>query len=107
MPPKKKKELVRFRPKLQDERRQQNRFAKCGLRNYQRATSSHYNKKKWLKDDTASEKPIETTAKCEFHEFLSERSDLFRPRSGQASDKFATGPAPYKNRTKDFFESLL
>ena len=33
----------------------------------------------------------------EFHEFLSERSELFRPRSGQASDKFATGPAPYKN----------
>ena len=30
----------------------------------------------------------------EFHEFLSERSELFRPRSGQASDKFATGPAP-------------
>ena len=30
----------------------------------------------------------------EFHEFLSERSKLFRSRSGQASDKFATGPAP-------------
>ena len=29
----------------------------------------------------------------EFHEFLSERSELFRPRSGQASDKFATGPS--------------
>ena len=43
----------------------------------------------------------------EFHEFLSERSELFRSRSGQASDKFATGPAPYKNQTKDFFESLL
>ena len=27
MPPKKKKELVRFRPRLQDERRQQYRFA--------------------------------------------------------------------------------
>ena len=40
----------------------------------------------------------------EFHEFLSERSELFRPRSGQASDKFATGPAPYKNRTKDFLK---
>ena len=38
----------------------------------------------------------------EFHEFVSERSELFRPRSGQACDKFATGPAP-----SDFFESLL
>ena len=43
----------------------------------------------------------------EFHEFLSERSELCRTRSSQASDKFATGPAPYKNRTKDVFESLL
>ena len=58
---------------------------------------SYYNQEKWLKDDKACEKPIET----------SERSELFRPRSGLASDKFATGPAPYKNRTKDFFESLL
>ena len=56
---------------------------------------------------TRHEKPIETTAKCEFHEFRSGRSDLFSPRSAQASDKFATGPARYKNRTKDFLESLL
>ena len=31
---------------------------------------SYYNLEKWLKDDKASEKPIETTA--EFHEFLSQ-----------------------------------
>ena len=43
----------------------------------------------------------------EFHEFLSEWSEFFRLRNGQASDNFATGPAPYKSRTKDFFESLL
>ena len=55
---------------------------------------SYYNQEKWLKEDKASEKPIETTAKSSFTSFL-------------ASDKFATGPAPYKNRTKDFFESLL
>ena len=42
-----------------------------------------------------------------FHEFLSERSELFRPPSGQASDEVARGPVPYKNRTKDCFESLL
>ena len=45
--------------------------------------------------------------KIEFDEFLSERSELFRLRSGQASDKFGTDPAQYKNRTKDSFESLL
>ena len=66
---------------------------------------SYYNLEKWLKDDKASEKPIETTA--EFHEFLSEWRELFRPRSGQVSDEVGRGPAPYKNRTKEFFESLL
>ena len=104
MPPKKKKQLVPFRPRLQDERRRQNRFAKCGLRNQQRATSSYYNQEKWLKDDTASEKPTETTAKCEFHEFLSERRDLFRPRSGQASDKFATVPRHIKIGRRTFLQ---
>ena len=58
---------------------------------------SYFNQEKWLKDDKASEKPIETAAKSSFTGFLA---------SG-ASDKFATGPAPYTNRTKDFFESLL
>ena len=42
-----------------------------------------------------------------FHKFLSERSERFRPWSGQASDKVTRGPMPYKNRTKDCFESLL
>ena len=43
----------------------------------------------------------------EFHEFVSERSELFRPRSSEARDEVARGPAPYKNRTKYCFESLL
>ena len=43
----------------------------------------------------------------EFHEFVSERSELFRPRNSQARDEVARGPAPYKNRTKYCFESLL
>ena len=43
----------------------------------------------------------------EFHEFVSERSKLFRPRSSQARDEVTRGPAPYKNRMKYCFESLL
>ena len=31
---------------------------------------SYYNQEKWLKDDKASEKPIETTAKSSFTSFL-------------------------------------
>ena len=59
MPPKKKQKLVRFRTRLQDERRRQNRFAKSGLRNWQRATgATTANQEKWLKDDKAPEKPL-------------------------------------------------
>ena len=54
MPPKKKKQLVRFRPRLQVKRRRQNRFAA----------------KEWAsklaESDKAPEKPIETTAESSF-----------------------------------------
>ena len=40
---------------------------------------SYYNQEKWLKDDKAPERPIETTAKS-----ISERGELFRPRGSQA-----------------------
>ena len=43
----------------------------------------------------------------EFHEFVSERSEVYRPRSSQARDEVTRGPAPYKNRMKYCFESLL
>ena len=52
------------------------------------------------KDDKASENYRE----IEFHEFLSERSELFRPRSGQASEKFGTSPAPYKIGRRTFLK---
>ena len=68
---------------------------------------SNYNQEKWLKADKASEKPIETTAESSFTSFLASGVSFFRPRKGQASDEVARGPAPYKNRTMDFFESLL
>ena len=41
------------------------------------------------------------------YEFLCERSESFRPRRGQASDKVARAPAcAILNQAKDFFESL-
>ena len=72
MPPKKKKELVRFRPRLQDERRRQNRFAakEWASKLAESDKGSYYNQEKWLKDDKASEKPIETTAESSFTSFL-------------------------------------
>ena len=68
MPPKKKEELVRFRPRLQDERRRQNRFAakEWASKLAESDKGSYYNQEKWLKDDKAPEKPIETTAESSF-----------------------------------------
>ena len=51
---------------------------------------SYYNQEKWLKDDKASEKPIETTAKSSFTSFLASGASLLtslKRRSGQASDR--------------------
>ena len=99
MPPKKKKELVRFRPRLQDERRRQNRFAakEWASKLAESDKGSYYNQEKgWW-----------NYRGIEFHEFVSERSELFRPRSSKARDKVTRAPAPYKNRTKYCFESLL
>ena len=63
MPPKKKKELVCLRPRLQDERRRQNRFAakEWASEFAESDKGSYYNQEKWLKDDKAPEKSIETT----------------------------------------------
>ena len=64
MPPKKKKELIRFRPPLQDERGRQNRFVakEWASKLAESDKGFYYNQEKWLKDDKAPEKPIETTA---------------------------------------------
>ena len=66
MPPKKKKELVRSsRPRIQDKRRRQNRFAAKEWASKLAESdkgSYYYNQEKWLNDDKAPEKPIETTA---------------------------------------------
>ena len=59
MPPKKKIELVRFRPRLQDKRRRQNRFAakEWASKLAESDKSFYYNQEKWLKDDKALKNP--------------------------------------------------
>ena len=68
---------------------------------------SYYNQEKWLKDDKAPEKPIETTTESSFTSSLASGASFLGPRSSQARDEVTRGPAPYKNRTKYCFESLL
>ena len=78
MPPKRKKELVRFRPRLQEERRRQNRFAakEWALKLAESDKGSYYNLEKWLKDDKAPEKLIETTAESSFRSSLARRANI-------------------------------
>ena len=78
MPPKKKKELVHFRSRLQDERRRQNCFAakERALKLAESDKGSYYNQEKWLKEDKAPEKPIETTAESSFTSVLASRASF-------------------------------
>ena len=68
MPPKKKQELVRFRPRIQDERRRQNLFAakEWAAELAESDKGSYYNQEKRLKDDKAPKKTIETTTESSF-----------------------------------------
>ena len=91
MPPKKKKELVRFRSRLQDKRRRQNRFAtkEWASKLAESDKGPYYNQE-------SSWKPIETRYRgIEFHEFASELRELFRPRSSQARGEVTRSPAQY------------
>ena len=78
MPPKKKKERVRFHPWLQDKRRRQNLFAakEWALKSAESDKGSYYNLEKWLKDDKAPEKLIETTAESSFTSSLARGANI-------------------------------
>ena len=79
-PPKNKKKLVRFRSRLQDERRRRNRFAdkEWASKLAESDKGPYYNQEKWLKDDKAPEKPIETTAESSFTSSLASGASFSR-----------------------------
>ena len=89
MPPKKKKELVRFRPRLQDKRRRQNRFAakEWASKLAESDKGSYYNQEKWLKDDKAPEKPIETTAESSFTSSLASGASFLGREAAKRESK--------------------
>ena len=80
MPPKKKKERARFRSRLQDRRRRQNLLAAkdWASKLAESDKGSYYNQEKWLKDDKAREKPIETIAESSFTSLLRHANKMFR-----------------------------
>ena len=104
-----KKKLVRFRTRLQDERRRQNCFARVtlGFEISRERQGLLLQSRKMAKRWQSSWKTIETTAESSLTSFLASGRGSFLPRSGQACDEVARGPAPYKNRMKYCFESLF
>ena len=104
MPPKKKKELVRFHPLLQDNRIVWKVWA---LKLAESDKGFYYNKEKWLKDDKASQKPIETTVKSSFTSFLASGASFLGRKAAKRATNLRLVPRHKKNRRKDFFESLL
>ena len=94
MPPKKKKELVRFRPRLQGKRRRQNRFAakEWASKLAESDKGSYYNQEKWLKDGKAPEKPIETTAESSFTSSLASGASFLGHEAAKRKTKSRVVP---------------
>ena len=68
---------------------------------------SYYNQEKWLKDDKASEKPIETTVKLSFMSFLASGASFLGCEAAKRATNSRLVLRHKKNWTKEFFESLL
>ena len=66
---------------------------------------SYYNQEKWLKDDKASEKPIETTAKSSFTSFLASGASFL----GREAARRATNlqPVPRHIKIGLFWKSIV
>ena len=97
MPPKKKKELVCFRSRLH-KRRQQNRFAakEWASKLAESDKGSYYNQEKWLKDDKAPEKPIETTAESSFTSSLASGASFLGREAAKRETKSREVPRHIK-----------
>ena len=99
MLPKKKKELVRFRPRLQGKRRQQNRFAAKEWASKLAESdkgSYYYNQEKWLNDDKAPEKPIETTAESSLKSSLASGASFLGREAAKRETKSREVPPHIK-----------
>ena len=107
MPPKKKKELVRFRPDSKTTEGDKIVLQSVGFEISRGRQGLLLQSRKMAKRWQCFCKIHWNYREIEFHEFLSERSELFRPRSGQASEKFGTGPAPYKLGRRTFWKSIV
>ena len=108
MPPKKKKRASPFSSTPKRKKTTKSFCKEWASKLAESDKGSYYNQEKWLKDNKASEKPIETTAESSFTSFLASGASFLGCKAAKRATKSRLrGPAPYKNRTKDFLESLL
>ena len=68
---------------------------------------SYYNQQKWLKDDKASEKPIETTAKLSFMSFLASGASFLRAEAAKRATNLWQVPRHIKIGRRTFFKSIV
>ena len=65
---------------------------------------SYYNQEKWLKDDKASEKPIETTAKSSFRSFIASRACFLGREAAKRAKNSRQGPRHIKIGRRTFLK---
>ena len=94
MPPKKKKEFVRFRPWLQDERRRQKSFCKVWA-------------SKLAESDKGSYYTIETTAKLNFTSFLASGASFLGREASKRAKNSRQVPCHIKSDEGLFWKSLV
>ena len=77
MPPKKEKRACPFSSLTPRRKKTTKSFCKVWASKLAKSDNcSYYNQEKWLKDNKASEKPIETTVKSSFTSFLASRASF-------------------------------
>ena len=109
MPPKKKKKLVRFRTRLQDERRRQNRFARVtlGFEISRERQGLLLQSRKMAKKWQSSWKTIETTAESSLTSFLASGASFFGREAVSRATKSREVPRHIKSDEGLFWKSIV
>ena len=84
--------------RTKDKRRRQNRFTakEWASKLAESDKSSYYNQEKWLTDDKAPEKPIETTAESSFTSSLASRASFLGREAAKGETKSREVPRHIK-----------
>ena len=105
MPPKKKKRACPFSSLTPRRKKTTKLFCKVWASKLAESDKdSNYNQEKWLKDEKASEKPVETTAKSSFTSFLASGASFLRREAAKRSKNSRQVPRPIKIGRRTFLK---